>query len=430
MDLVLELADTYLLDDLYARLLPVSAFATSVNSTLLNVASSLNASFPVLSADKPAVSAWSHIVSYIPHPPLPAEVFEPAVASAPLVSAWPRDYIPRQLLSLLVLTLIGIHLLYFSIAGLSYRFIFNHEMMKHPKFLKNQVKLEIQSSLRAFPMMTVYTIPWFVGECRGYSKLYTDVSEYGWGYFFFSIAWYVSQRLVNLHGKLIAILGSWYSRTTAFTGFTAGSTIPSATSGCTSRTTNGSVRHAFTISPHFPIQTFSLFSSPYTCTQPRLLIFPSASSHSLRLPRLPPARRIPPVHPLPPIHLPLPTAPETLSGSVLRSQLLEYLRKFTNSQAPLRSLCLRRSHNSVVIDPRLGHDHWTRAREGHQRSRTPYTPPSVLHSELRPGTYFSPSLFLPLTSPITSAFLSLSSTSHSRTVWATRTDSLRPSSIL
>ncbi|KAI0767921.1 fatty acid hydroxylase [Irpex lacteus] len=191
MDLVLELADTYLLDDLYARLLPVSAFATSVNSTLLNVASSLNASFPVLSADKPAVSAWSHIVSYIPHPPLPAEVFEPAVASAPLVSAWPRDYIPRQLLSLLVLTLIGIHLLYFSIAGLSYRFIFNHEMMKHPKFLKNQVKLEIQSSLRAFPMMTVYTIPWFVGECQGYSKLYTDVSEYGWGYFFFSIAWFL-----------------------------------------------------------------------------------------------------------------------------------------------------------------------------------------------------------------------------------------------
>ncbi len=88
------------------------------------------------------------------------------------------------------------------------------------------------------------------------------------------------------------------------------------------------------ISPHFYIQTFSLFSSPYTCTQPRLLIFPSDSSHSLRLPRLPPARRIPPVHPLPPIHLPLPTAPETLSGPVLRSQLLEYLRKFTISQAP------------------------------------------------------------------------------------------------
>ncbi|KAI0087308.1 hypothetical protein BDY19DRAFT_1058158 [Irpex rosettiformis] len=191
MDLVLELADIYLLDDLYARLLPVSAFAGSVNSTLFNAASSLNASYPVLSTDKPVISAWSQLVSYLPHPPLPAEFFKPAVTSAPLASAWPRDYLPRQAISLFVLTLIGIHVLYFAFAGLSYRYIFNHEMMKHPRFLKNQVKLEIQSSLNAFPVMTLYTIPWFLGECRGWSKLYTDVGEYGWGYLFFSILWFL-----------------------------------------------------------------------------------------------------------------------------------------------------------------------------------------------------------------------------------------------
>ena len=245
MDLVLELADTYLLDDVYARLLPISAFAGSVNSTLLTAAASLNSSYPVLSADKPATSAWSQLVSYIPHPPLSAEVFQPAVASAPLVSAWPRDYLPRQFLSFLVITLIGIHLLYFIFAGLSYQFIFNHEMMKHPRFLKNQVKLEIQSSLRAFPAMTLYTIPWFIGECHGWSRLYKDVDEYGWGYLLFSIVWYVSYhpRFSSLRAN--TGVGSWCSRTTAFTGFTAGSTIPSATSGCTNLTTNGSVRRNF-----------------------------------------------------------------------------------------------------------------------------------------------------------------------------------------
>jgi Delta7-sterol 5-desaturase len=191
MDLVLEIADHLFLDKVYAKLIPASAFAGSVNSTLLSVASSLNSSLPVLTAGEPSLSAWSNIISYLPHPPLP-EIFAPAVSSAPQVSAWPRDYIPRQLLSLLMITLIGIHVLYFLFAGLSYKFIFNHEMMKHPKFLKNQIKLEIESSLRAFPVMTVYTLPWFLAEVRGYSQLYTNVNEYGWGYMAFSIILYVA----------------------------------------------------------------------------------------------------------------------------------------------------------------------------------------------------------------------------------------------
>ena len=106
----------------------------------------------------------------------------------PASSAWPRDYIPRQLLSLSVITLLGIFFLYFTFAGLSYQYIFNHDMMQHPKFLKNQVKLEIQSSMRAFPMITLLTLPWFQAEVMGYSKLYADVDQYGWTYFFASIA--------------------------------------------------------------------------------------------------------------------------------------------------------------------------------------------------------------------------------------------------
>ena len=187
MDLVLRVADEYVLDTVWAKLVPVSAFAASVNRTILDASNSfLNASAPpILLPDSP-VSTWSHIVSYLPHPPLASDVLSPAVEAIPILSAWPRDYMPRQIISPTILTLIGSHFLYFAFSYLSYAFIFNHDMMKHPKFLKNQVKLEIQTSLAAFPVMTALTVPFFVAEVRGYSKLYTDVSERGWGYLAFS----------------------------------------------------------------------------------------------------------------------------------------------------------------------------------------------------------------------------------------------------
>ena len=99
----------------------------------------------------------------------------------------PREYIPRQLISLCVITLIGIHVLYFLFAWISYQFIFNHEMMKHPRFLKDQVKLEIQSSLRSFPGMMLLTLPWFQAEVMGYSKLYDGLDTYGYIYLLASV---------------------------------------------------------------------------------------------------------------------------------------------------------------------------------------------------------------------------------------------------
>jgi lathosterol oxidase len=104
-----------------------------------------------------------------------------------LASAWERDHISRQLISLTVITLIGIHFLYFLFAGLSYSFIFNHAMMRHPRFLPHQIRLEILTSLKAFPVMTLLTLPWFFAEVRGYSRLYDGVSTYGWFYLFASV---------------------------------------------------------------------------------------------------------------------------------------------------------------------------------------------------------------------------------------------------
>ena len=126
MDIVLELLDHYVLDDIYAKLLPSSIPPPSpppvsvVKSTWLSLVSS----FPI-TIQSPSVTTTNDTL------------LSPAIPT----SAWPRDNISRQLLSLTVITTIGIHLLYFLFAGLSYRFIFNHDMMRHPRFLPNQVRL-------------------------------------------------------------------------------------------------------------------------------------------------------------------------------------------------------------------------------------------------------------------------------------------------
>ncbi|EMD34157.1 hypothetical protein CERSUDRAFT_76271 [Gelatoporia subvermispora B] len=188
MDLVLSLCDDLFLDKVWAGVLPVSAFTSSLNAGLTPPPPALlsnSSHLPILTSD---LSTWSQLISYIPHPPFPEDLLSLSTsAPLPFTSAWPRDYVPRQAISLFMLTLIGIHLLYFIFAYLSYKFIFNHEMMKHPRFLKDQIKQEIHSSLQAFPGMTLLTLPWFLGEVNGYTKLYDNVDEYGWGYFFLSI---------------------------------------------------------------------------------------------------------------------------------------------------------------------------------------------------------------------------------------------------
>jgi lathosterol oxidase len=160
MDLVLEICDDLVFDKLWAAVVPLSDAYEHLNSS----------------------SQWQWL------PRLPNDLYSSPLTSINTpISAWPRDYVPRQLISLCVLTLIGIHVLYFLFAWLSYKFIFNHEMMRHPRFLKNQVKLEIQTSLWSFPGMTVLTLPWFQGEVMGYSKLYRNVDDYGWFYLIASV---------------------------------------------------------------------------------------------------------------------------------------------------------------------------------------------------------------------------------------------------
>ncbi|CAE6435358.1 hypothetical protein ACGC1H_002876 [Rhizoctonia solani] len=196
MDLVLDILDELILDRVYASALPLSVF---LPKAVANITAS--------AVPQPAPSLWSSVVSTLPHPPV-AQVIDAAgkitahssslppwllkyASPAVAASAWPRDYIPRQLISLSIITLVGIYILYFVFAALSYYLIFDHDMMKHPKFLKNQVKLEIQCATHAFPGMTLLTLPWFLGEVRGYSQLYDDPAKYGYTYLVLSVPFFL-----------------------------------------------------------------------------------------------------------------------------------------------------------------------------------------------------------------------------------------------
>jgi lathosterol oxidase len=72
------------------------------------------------------------------------------------------------------------YMLYFVFAGASYFFIFDHDTKEHPKYLKNQVWLEIKQSVTSVPFMAIMTAPCFWLEVQGYSKLY-DATEDGPG---------------------------------------------------------------------------------------------------------------------------------------------------------------------------------------------------------------------------------------------------------
>jgi Delta7-sterol 5-desaturase len=76
-------------------------------------------------------------------------------------------------------------ILYFIFASLSYYFIFDQTYKSHPKFLASQIRKEITLTMYSLPQMAVLTAPWFLAEVRGYSLLYLQPEEYGWGYMVF-----------------------------------------------------------------------------------------------------------------------------------------------------------------------------------------------------------------------------------------------------
>lgn len=64
--------------------------------------------------------------------------------------------------------------------------------MNHPKFLKNQIWLEIKTSLHQLPVIVIFLTPLLQFEIRGYAKLYdTTADGPGWWYNFLQIPLYL-----------------------------------------------------------------------------------------------------------------------------------------------------------------------------------------------------------------------------------------------
>lgn len=153
MDLVLDYADEYLLDATYAYFLPA----------------------PDASGSKLAANA----------------TLAAGAAATRAASTWARDYIVRQTVSLFVLSAVAALFLYFLLSSLSYFILYDKRLEHHPRFLKRQKYQEIMCSVLSVPAMDVLTLPWFLGEVRGHSLLYTEVSERGWAYLIFSALWFL-----------------------------------------------------------------------------------------------------------------------------------------------------------------------------------------------------------------------------------------------
>jgi lathosterol oxidase len=114
-----------------------------------------------------------------------------AASTAPS-SQWSRDNIYRQIVSILLITQVGATSLYLIFSALSYYLIFDRRLEYHPRFLKNQVRQEIQSSLFAVPFINLCTLPIFLAEVRGHSLLYAKTSDYGWTWLVASAVLYMA----------------------------------------------------------------------------------------------------------------------------------------------------------------------------------------------------------------------------------------------
>ncbi len=182
MDIVLEVFDTFLFDAFWATVYPGS-------SSLAPLKGLQNAASPTFSSMRETATG---------RPKSSTQFFQLEPTKYAYMSAWPRDNICRQGITLYLITwyvarpswrpvpsevdlivsrrLFGL-VVYFICAGLSYIFVFDHATFTHPKYLKNQVALEIKQTMISMPLMAIFTAQLFLLEVRGYGKLYDAPSD-------------------------------------------------------------------------------------------------------------------------------------------------------------------------------------------------------------------------------------------------------------
>ncbi|CAK9438398.1 uncharacterized protein LODBEIA_P26220 [Lodderomyces beijingensis] len=210
MDIVLEVCDYYMFDRLYAGLLPHGGYVDKLiqSSPLLSSLSSFSISKAFNSAAGATAAAPASLyngtfasdsiqvnVSSLNSANLPSYLFGKLMSlqhQDDIYGLKPR-YLPagehfassllsrsnlfREALSILVVTTIFGWLLYFSVAYLSYQFVFDKKIFNHPRYLKNQMVLEIHQAVTAIPVMVALTNPFFLLELNGFSRLYMNINE-------------------------------------------------------------------------------------------------------------------------------------------------------------------------------------------------------------------------------------------------------------
>ena len=87
-------------------------------------------------------------------------------------SSWPEEDIFRQSLTVYVVIVVGGWLLYFLTASIGHLFLFDKRYRLHPNFIPNQELKEIAYASWSIPYMGILTLPVFLLEIYGYSKLY------------------------------------------------------------------------------------------------------------------------------------------------------------------------------------------------------------------------------------------------------------------
>ncbi|KAK5928437.1 hypothetical protein CgunFtcFv8_013500 [Champsocephalus gunnari] len=115
-----------------------------------------------------------------------SSIFTPHVYPA----SWSEEGALRQIVSLWLVTNLGAVLLFLGCGALNFYYVFDHKLMMHPLFLKNQVKQEIELSIISIFWMSFPTVAIFFWEVQGNSKLFDNISEssLGWPGVFLSIA--------------------------------------------------------------------------------------------------------------------------------------------------------------------------------------------------------------------------------------------------
>jgi len=117
------------------------------------------------------------------------KVLDERVLDSVYTKTWPleRESLTRQTISSYCVGLFGGLFLYLTFSTLDYALFFDRRLMRHKQYLPNQVSQEITCATWSLVGMAVLTTPVWLLEIRGYTKLYTDIADYGVPYLLLSV---------------------------------------------------------------------------------------------------------------------------------------------------------------------------------------------------------------------------------------------------